>query len=381
VALHINHGLQSASDDWADHCQRTCQSLGIELTVLKANVDLSGGKGIEGAAREARYNLFESFLQKNDLLLLAQHSDDQLETVLLQLLRGAGPAGLAAMPRIRPLGDGQIARPFLSLHRTTLEQLAKRYQLQWVEDPSNENVRFERNFLRHSVIPQLLARYPACRETVARSASHCADANDTVQAIALDDFALCNEKNEPNVLSVMQLKSLSEARIRAVIRFWIARAGLKSPQAVHLQNVLSALLGATSDPLASVSLLGFDIRLYQKKLYLVRHNQPQIKPFFYAWNDLSQPLTVAELGLDISLSSLNAMGIDVSGVRQLTVRSRQGGETIRQGAPVFHKTIKKIFQESSIAPWLRDRYYLLESDSRIIAVPGLVVDPEFRIYK
>lgn len=234
-ALHVNHGLQSAAAEFQKFCRRTARQWRVPLAVVKARVDRTRGSSLEEAARNARYAALRRALAPGELLLTAQHADDQLETMLLALLRGAGPAGLAAMPAVMPFGTTQLLRPLLAVERSALESYAAQHQLRWQDDPTNDQQRFDRNFLRASVVPVLRERWPAVARTVGRSAGHCA-----VAALALADAArrdLEAAADGPD-LEVAILRRLSKARLAAVLRLWIADHGGRAPEARHIEQIM-----------------------------------------------------------------------------------------------------------------------------------------------
>jgi tRNA(Ile)-lysidine synthase len=237
-ALHVDHHLQAASALFRAHCQDLARRWRIALTVLDANVDTSRGASIEEAAREARYACWREVLQPGELLLTAQHADDQLETALLALLRGAGPAGLAAMPAVATLGRGLLLRPLLSITRAELASYAASRKLPLVEDPSNAELRFDRNFLRLQVLPLLRQRWPGAASTVSRSAGHCAVAALQLARQAADDLQAAADGPD---LDMAVLRRWTPERAQSVLRAWFARHGLRSPETRHLREILRML--------------------------------------------------------------------------------------------------------------------------------------------
>ncbi|KQQ68076.1 tRNA(Ile)-lysidine synthase [Pseudomonas sp. Leaf127] len=224
-AIHVHHGLQATADAWPAHCRQVCAALGVPLRIERVRV--RSGASLEEAARQARYAAFSRALGPGEWLLVAQHRDDQAETLLFRLLRGAGVRGLAAMAPSRALGRGRLLRPLLDVSRTALEDYARRHGLRWVEDPSNQDVHYSRNFLRHQVLPLLQARWPQAQASLARSAAHLGDAQQLLDELAVDDLARAQRHSEfawlnLPALALAPLASLSEARQRNALRHWLA---------------------------------------------------------------------------------------------------------------------------------------------------------------
>ena len=188
VAIYVHHGLQVEADFWAEHCQRTCEALGVACQIVRVNAQPIQGQSPEEAARNARYDALKAFVQSNDVLLIAQHREDQLETVLLQLFRGSGLKGLSAMPACIPFGSGTLLRPLLDVSKQAINSYAIAHELSWIEDPSNLSSDYDRNFLRNEVLPLLKQRWPAVDKTVSRSAKHCAEAQSLISVQAKAAF-------------------------------------------------------------------------------------------------------------------------------------------------------------------------------------------------
>ena len=243
-AIHINHGLHAHARRWAAHCKALASSLEVPLEVVPVKVNRARGSSLEAEARRARYETFARSLRANEVLLTAHHEDDQLETVLLQLLRGSGLAGLAAMPDLAALGQGWLARPLLSVSRASLQAWASTRKLVWIDDEMNDNERFDRNYLRRQVLPVLKARWPSAARAVSRSARHAAEAQRLLNALALADVERAADGDS---LSVKVLRTLSPDRRRNALRWWIARQGTQVPNTARLEEVAGPLLDARRD--------------------------------------------------------------------------------------------------------------------------------------
>ena len=243
-AIHVDHGLRPASKQWAAHCRTLARKLHVPLKVLTTKVERSRGTSLEAAARDARYGLLAAALHPGEILLTAHHSDDQLETVLLQLLRGSGLPGISAMPAVAPFADGFLARPLLSRSRAELETWAQEQGLTWVEDDSNADESLDRNYLRLRILPLIRNRWSGAATAVARSARHAAEAQSLLDALALADV---NRSRYGESLSAKSLRALSPDRRRNALRFWITRAGFLAPDTRRLEEIAGPLLDARPD--------------------------------------------------------------------------------------------------------------------------------------
>ncbi|MCU7883559.1 MAG: tRNA lysidine(34) synthetase TilS, partial [Candidatus Thiodiazotropha sp. (ex Lucinoma annulata)] len=227
-AIHVHHGLQAEAGEWQRHCENICESHDIPLDNVQLTLTPIAGESIEAVAREARYQAFAECMGEGDLLLTAQHQDDQAETLLLQLLRGSGPAGLAAMPLLARFEPGWLARPLLQVSRLTLEAYAQQHALTWHDDPSNQNLRFDRNFIRHQVMPLLRSRWPAASMTLSRAARFSGELLTLVKEEAEEDLVKARY-GDSDTLSITALKQLHSVRLRNLLRHWIAASGATMP--------------------------------------------------------------------------------------------------------------------------------------------------------
>lgn len=384
--LHVNHGLQPASDDWAEHCRAVCETLGVDIMVLPVDVDTAAGHGPEAAARKARYQAFATEMQESDYLLLGQHADDQAETFLLQALRGSGPDGLASIPRMRRFASGWLCRPMLGCNRGTLVDYASETGLHWIEDPSNQDNAFDRNFLRNEVIPLLKSRWPAVAQTLSRSASRSGAASRLLLSLASDDLGLVSTAMDNDSallvanlrqLEIPLLRSLGQERMFNVIRLWIRQSGYKVPRLQDLRQINQDLVINNSAGGGCINLRGCEVRRYQDKLWLLPHLDPA-EPFQYQWDPPFEPLVVPEAERELTREQCASMGLALPDDRPVMICSRQGGELIKIGQPEYHKSVKKLLQESQIPPWERERLPLLYIDGRLAAIWQVVVANRFR---
>ncbi len=367
--LHVNHGISPNAHFWAEFCSGLCSKWDVPLTVERVDISDHADQGIEAAARIARYAAFEK--QDAQWILLAQHQDDQAETLLMQLFRGAGIKGLASMGEMGHFHGKKKLRPLLSVSRKELEAYAKESGLEWVDDESNLDQRYDRNYIRHGLSPLIEARYPAFKRTLSRSSGLLAEASGLLSELAQIDST---GAMEGGALSASRLAELSEARAKNLLRHFLETCGVRMPSERRLYEMLRQILGSRSDASVSISHDGFEIRLYRGGVHVVE--QRPSANFCRQW--LGEPrLDLPELDGSVFFEkALN--GIDPAKLdHPLTVRSRAGGERFRPGINRPEKSLKHLFQESGIPPWQRYRLPLLYCGERIIWVPGIGLDPAF----
>ena len=377
-AVHIHHGLQSDADAWDRHCAEVCSQLEIDYTCLHVDADPGPGESPEDAARKARYRALEQELQAGEVLLTAHHQDDQAETLLLQLMRAAGPAGLASMPLLKPLGETYHVRPLLRFSRDTLKEYAARHQLKWVDDPSNADTTYHRNYIRQHVIPGLVQNWPHANEAMAQAASLQQDALELIDALAAIDLSAIATQQR-NSLSISKLLQLSSARQYNVLRYWINAAGFDKARRNIMQEVIDNVLPAAEDATPLVLWGSTEIRRYHDTLYVLQAVTSHETHHVYAW-DGEQPLYIESLNLEVQLEQTHGKGLHQSAVtRGLTVRFRQGGEHIRPHGRNHTHSLKKLMQEAGIPPWQRNRIPLIYIDHELACVCGYWVAEMFSV--
>jgi tRNA(Ile)-lysidine synthase len=369
TAVHVDHGLQAEAMAWGDHCEAECARLGIALTRLAVDARPRRGESPEAAAREARYTAIAGVLQEGEWLLTAHHRDDQGETLLLQLLRGSGPRGLAAMPTRLPLGRGGLLRPLLSFNRAELADWATSQRLAWVEDPSNCEIAADRNFLRQRVLPLLQARWPALERTLSRAAAHQQDASELLDALAATDLDQAGSGD--GQLRADALLVLSPARCRNLLRFWLRTQRLRPPSAVVLQRVLDEMLAAAADRNPLVHWHGGEIRRYRGLLYAMQPRAAQPPQPDCDW-DLQQPLAFAGGWLCASLEMGRGLRADAC-AGGVTIGSRVGGERCRPAGQGHSRSLKALLQQAGVPPWQRQRVALVRVDGELLQAVGLCV--------
>lgn len=371
-ALHVNHGLQSHAQQWAEQCIEFCGENDISVTVLKIDASSEKGESPEAAARLSRYQAISELMQEGDILLTAHHSDDQAETVLLQLLRGSGPSGLSAMPMINGFGPGFHARPLIAYSRTDLAEYANQNQLKWVEDFSNSDISFDRNFLRHEVIPLLKQRWPSMDKTLSRSASHCAEAQQLINDAARIDLEN-TEIDANNSISINALSALPPPRARAVIRTWVKDAGLQLPDTTRLDRVLLEMLTAREDRNPVVEWPGVELRRYRDRLFVMSTLEPLERSVEIEWDGKSELNLPSGLGTISVKKSEHGIPVDRWERGEITVTFRTGGERCKPIGRDGSKSLKNLFQEQGIPPWERERIPLINIDGKLAAVGDIWV--------
>ncbi len=374
--IHVDHGLSPDSAAWSAQCRHQCDALGIELLEIRVEVD-SRGRGIEAAAREARYSAFAEVIDEGGMLLTAHHHDDQAETLLLQLLRGGGVRGLAAMPEARPFATGWLGRPLLQFGRDALQQYAMAQGLQWIEDPSNFDTSLERNFLRHELLPLLEQRREGVRAVLARSAGHFAESAALLDELAALDLEVVSVAGEAT-LSISVLRSLSAARQRNLLRYWLRRLKLTVPDSRNLQRIFDELLPAAVDAEPLVSWPGGEVRRYRDQLYAMSPLAPAPEPVEMRWHGEDTVVLPAGLPGALSMRRVTGRGIREELLKgELTIGGRCGGEKLAVAGREGHHTLKKLYQEAAIPPWERKRRPLLFIDGQLAQVAGLWTDSRF----
>jgi len=378
-AAYVDHGLHPDAARWGEHCARLCADLGVPLTRHAVTVDPTAGEGPEGAARRARYAALGAGLRSGECLVTAHHRDDQAETVLLHLLRGSGVAGLAGVPVAAPLAGGTLLRPLLHVARAELVAYAHAAGLDWVEDPSNDDRRLDRNFVRHEVLPLLLSRWPGARATLARTGRLCAEAAGLLADLAAADARRARRGGRVQVAAVA---ALPPARQRNLLRFLCREAVGSVPGEARLQAGLEALLAAGPDRLPVLAWPGGEVRRHRGTLHVMA--PPPAPP---AGGLALRPAggAVLDLGAGGRLRLVAARGTarqpalapERTGAAPLEVRFRTGGERLRPAGDAHTRELKKLLQDRDVVPWMRGRIPLLYAGGALAAVAGLWVAEEF----
>jgi tRNA(Ile)-lysidine synthase len=371
-AVHVHHGLSAHADAWADFCAQLCASHGLELTVHRVQIARDDAAGIEAAARRERQGVFAAL--DTDALLTAHHQNDQAETLLLQLLRGAGPKGLAAMGELqhRRSWSAPHWRPLLGVTRADLLDYARAHQLAWVEDESNQDVRFRRNALRQSVLPLLNTHFPGADATLARAAGLQAEAAELLDDLArLDAAAAISGKR----LDCASLFALSLPRARNLLRYFIEQHGHPLPNARQLNEALQQLRDARHDARVCVRLGRDDLWRYRGGAYLVARAPAFAEPV--PWQG-EAVLHVPAAGVDICLDAVVGAGLKraMLDAGVVTLGVRQGGERMRLHPGGPHRSLKNLLQEHAIPPWQRDHLPLLWCNGQLVWAANIGQDAD-----
>jgi tRNA(Ile)-lysidine synthase len=374
-AIHINHQLNAGADNWQKFCEELCERWDVPLLTEKVEVRLGSGEGLENAARQARYTAFEALLTSNDALLMAHHLDDQMETLLLRLMRGSGPGGLAGIPTRRKLGKIQMYRPLLTFSREQLKRYATQTQLQWQEDDSNQNLDFDRNFCRHELLPLIQNRWPSYRESWDKTLQLAGEADSLLTELARADLETAIGR-DALVIDLTTVLDLSPPRQRNVFRLWLLEASIPNCGWNLLQKLTTELIPAAADATAVFQGEGFQIRRFRNQLYLLQDLASLELPRQTDWDARRAPCL--ELGVNGALSATGSTGFGLKLKEDdvLAVHYRKGGEHCQfSGRPT--KSLKKLMQEQNLPPWLRDRQPLLYINQTLACVPGIGVCEEF----
>jgi tRNA(Ile)-lysidine synthase len=368
AAVHIHHGLSPQADAWAQHCARVCRDLAVPLSLHRVHVR-PAGEGLEAAARTARYQVFAQL--DADFLVLAQHRDDQAETVLLQLFRGAGLKGLAAMPEARSLSAGLgLLRPLLAANRAEIAAWATARGINWIEDESNADTRHARNALRHEVMPRLSGCFPDASRALAQAASQFAEAAMLLDALAdLDGRDAISDQG----LALPVLQALPEPRARNLLRRFLAQAGIEIHQDV-LREALRQLLAARQDARVCVEFGPFLLRRYRQWARLERVKQVADTPHVLPWRGESR-LDLGEAG-SLFFQATSGQGVNLSS-GNVTIRRRSGGERLRPGLGRPRRTLKNLLREAGIPAWQRETLPLIYVGEALVWAANIGADSDF----
>lgn len=382
-AVHVDHGLQAAAAAFRESCAAWCASLDIPLTVIRVMVNAPPGASIEAAARDARYAALEKELKPGECLLTAHHREDQAQTLLLQALRGAGLKGMSAMPICRPLGGGWHLRPLLCVPQSEL--LAFGASINGVDgvsasgasiiDPMNEDLRFDRSYLRRRVWPQIESRWPGAAATLARTARHAADAQEQLDRAAA---AAVGRLRDGDALSVPGLRAMSRPDGVNALRFWLFDAHVEPPSTARLNEALRQLFEARVDHLPAIVWSDYALRRYRQRVFLTGAEPPRLEGTRH-WRVApgSQPGSHLDLGPNSGTLRWAAQigGLDAQRLPEsVMVRRRSGGEALKPGAKARTRSVQHLCQSLGVLPWMRDALPLVFADDALIAVGDLWLD-------
>ena len=374
-AVYVHHGLSSNADEWAGKCLVWAEQAGITCSVERVSLDTNSGESIELLAREARYQALAKHIQSGDLLLTGQHADDQVETLLLALKRGSGPKGLSSMAESMPFAGGPLVRPLLAIKREQIEAVAKEQGLDWVEYESNQDTRYDRNFLRHRIVPELSERWPSIHQAVHRSASLCAQQEALLDELlsAVFERALQSDLS----LSIEELATHSELARARLVRMWLAKLNANMPTQVQLNLIWNEVALAQQDANPKLQLKQGEVRRFQNRLYWVTETV-DVTTWQSAIQTDTALLLPEQLGeLTLSTNSEQATIAMPPHPELLRVTFNPEGRSAHPTTRSHSRKLKKLFQEYNVPSWLRRQIPILMYQDQVVAVGDLFVDQAF----
>jgi len=375
-ASHVHHGLSKNADKWVKFCEKLCTKLSVSLDVHYIKLPQKKSLGIEGEARRLRY---EKLLKsKSDLVVLAHHADDQAETFLLQLIRGAGVKGLSSMAHFDD--SRRLWRPLLNTSRTDIQSYAKKHQLKWIEDESNKNTDFDRNFIRSKVLPILKNRFSHIIKVISRSSIHLAEAQHLLDDLAKIDLKNCLKSNNyKQKIKVNTLGKLSNSRAKNVLRYWLEMNDQLMPSKDLLDELLRQVLTAKKDATIKIQLSkDYEICRYKDEIYIVRKGLKDQKNYEIIWK--GEPEILLPNGTQLNFKKVKGSGINFKLLndQKLSIRNRQGGEFFKPDSKRPTKKIKQLLQESDLPPWEREFLPLIFIGDELASVPNFGIDIKFQ---
>lgn len=372
-ALHVDHGLHADSARWAEHCRRFCETLEVPIEIFRVRVEHARGEGMEAAARRARYEAFALNLRRGEWLALAHHREDQVETVLLKLLRGAGPHGLAGMRERRPLGDGTLWRPLLGTARATLRDYVAAHGLQCIEDPSNADTSLSRNFLRAEILPRLHEHWPHATQSILHTAQLCRDTAEHLDALV--EATLQSLARDDGTLDAAGWSALPDALCALVLERWLHGRNLPAPARAQLRELHRQVDQAREDHVPRIAWPGAEVRAWRGALHAMAPSDGNEIPGEWqsAWRgEVLQLPCGGTLALSDASGNPPLRPLDPP----LQVRFRKGGERIKPAGDVHTRELRDLLQGAGIPPWRRSRIPLIFRDGALIAVADLWTSAE-----
>lgn len=373
--LHVDHGLHANSARWAEHCRRFCETLEVPIEIIRVQVEHARGEGMEAAARRARYEAFALNLRRGEWLALAHHREDQVETVLLKLLRGAGPHGLAGMRERRPLGDGTLWRPLLGTARATLRDYVAAHGLQCIEDPSNADTSLSRNFLRSEILPRLHEHWPHATQSILHTAQLCRDTAEHLDALV--EATLQSLARDDGTLDAVGWSALPDALCALVLERWLHDSNLPAPAHAQLRELHRQVDQAREDHVPRIAWPGAEVRAWRGALHAMAPSDGNEIPGGWesAWRgEVLQLPGGGTLALSDASGNAPSRPLDPP----LQVRFRRGGERIKPAGDVHTRELRDLLQRAGIPPWRRSRIPLIFRNGTLIAAADLWTSAEGR---
>ena len=358
-AIHVNHNLNKESKKWENHCKEFCKEINVELYIANVNIILKAGDSIEEKAREERYSSIYSQMGKKTLMMTAHHGDDQAETFLYQLFRGSGAKGLSSMPRIKKIKKGFHLRPFLAFNKKTLEDFLELRIISYIEDQSNNDTDFSRNFIRKEIIPKIKKKWPSCASTISRSAQNISELyklNEDLAMIDIQNFLI----NDIYKISI-GVRTLDKYRCNNVIRYWISKNNYRMPSAEQLHSIYSNVLNAGDDKAPFFLCSEYEIRRHNDYIEIMQPLKKHDSSNIYKWK-FPENLIISNLCLNLSWSDLEEkFGRKIT--HDVEVRFRKSGENLK----LYNskKSLKDYMREINMPPWKRERTPLIYIDKKL----------------
>lgn len=378
--VHVNHQLHPKASQWVEFCQNCCQSYGFPLIVYTLDSSPPKGASVEAFAREKRYEIFKSLIKEGDLFFTAHHKDDQAETFLLQLFRGAGIRGLSGIRQKVPLGQGTLVRPLLQISREAIEHYAKENHLTWIQDPSNTNDCYDRNYIRHHVLPVIKQRWPSVSTTIARTASHCLQSDIVLWNEARNQFFNAYDTHH-DALNLTFFSMLTMQQIKDIIRYFFEYKGYKFPTAAHIDTIFQTVIGSKYDKNPELRIGNAIVRRNKNLLYLepfLSLDELSIKSYeksFELKDSLKLPFGVGTLRLRRNMG----IGLDLPEQASCIVRFRRGGETIQLFSQKISKKVKKLLNEWNVPPWQRKLLPFVYYQNELVAIVGYWLHEKYQV--
>ncbi len=372
-AIHVHHGLSSSADDWLNFCKQKCKLLDIEFYDVKVKINDKSTLGIEGEARELRYEAIRK--KQKGVVALGHHQNDQAETLLLQLLRGSGLKGLAGMPEFDE--KRKFWRPMLNIKKELLEKYASENNIEYIEDESNEDINFDRNFIRKKVLPLIESRYPASIETISRSASNISEGHHLNELLALDDSKNIMS-DDGSYLFINDLKKLPRVRVINLIRWWLSFNNQLMPSKKNIVELYKQVVFIKKDTSLNLKISEeASIRAHNNKLFIGNFN---IKPdtFDLKWSGQEELNLPNKKKLQFIKIEEGGLSLSKLGVKTLNVRSRVGGEKLKPFSDQPSRNLKYLFQAADIPIWERDQVPLIFAKNELVAVPNIAVHHKYQ---
>ena len=374
-AIHINHNLHESSKEWVDFAKDACKKYKLPLIIESINPKQEGF-GLEAEAREQRYKKFKEIILDNECLLTAHQLDDQIETTLFRIFRGTGLDGLRSIRKKAKFGKGLLFRPLINIPREAIEQYAKLNDIKWIEDPSNKNIDFDRNYLRNNIVPSIKKRWPNAQKTITRLSSLAENNQKLLHELAKEDIG---EIEKFNVLDIGILSNKSSLRINNIFRFMILKNKMGIPSLKVLENGIETLINAKSDS-PIITWDGFSIRRYKNTLYFFNPDlkQDEIRPLKMKWF-IDETINLVGNRGSIQARFIKGQGIALNKCpKSLEIKYRKGGEQIKPSGHKITKSLKNLFQENNVLPWVRDQIPLFYLDEELISVGDLWFNQDYK---